>query len=111
MITIGILHSLNLGNEGLVFARADRGDPDYISLRDRYNEDKTSTVYEDVEDGLARLRSRREVMLVQESILRGFLRSKKQVFHQELKFFARQRPYFGGLILTKNSPLTPALKK
>ena len=49
-------------------------------------------------------------MHVNDQTLRSFF-DKNPFFHQKLRYLARQKPFFGGVITTKNSPLWPIFKK
>ena len=98
------------GNQVHFLTKAGQGDPDYKDFWDRHESETEDTTYKNIDDGLGLLLNDRIIMHVNDQSLRSFFNSNP-FFHQKLRYLARQKQFFGGVITTKNSPLWPIFKK
>ena len=72
------------------------------------NNNPGAYTYSSVDEGLEMIATDRKIMHVRALQLRGFL-AANPFFDMSLSLFGRERPYYGGVILNKNSPLTPLI--
>ena len=103
-------NSIFTGGQVHFLTKAGQGDPDYQDFWNRHQSGVEQTMYIKIEEALGLLRNDRIIMHVNDQALRNYFNANP-FFHQNLYFFARQRPFFGGLITTKISPLSPIFKR
>ena len=85
------------------------GDHDYSNFWKRVEDNPEDSTFSAIEDGLAKLQEGQYVLHTVESNLRAFFK-RNPYHHQELQLFARDRPVFYNVLLTKNNPLAPTLQ-
>ena len=84
---------------------AEQGDPDFITLWDRYEANPSETMYDSVEHGLKLIEEGQNVIYLDLNMILGHLKSKptKQMIH----IMKTGTFEFHNLIFGKNSPLLP----
>ena len=70
------------GDQMLFIIYVDKGDPDFVEYWARDQADKTETRFGTLKEGLGRIASNQEIMYIEESVLKGYLRAN--LFHSQV---------------------------
>ena len=100
---------LNADAEALYRAKAKTGDPDYIDLVKRINNNPNKILFSSVEEGLLKLKEGRNVIHITEGYLNGFFHSNP-FYHQPIKVFGTEKSRIDALIFPLNSPVREVMK-
>ena len=90
-------------------SKVKEGDPYYVEFWDRVQNNPEESTFSTIKEGLQHLRQDRYVIHTVASILRGFFKGNT-LPNQEIKVIYKDRPTFGCVLATKNSPLVPTLR-
>ena len=90
-------------------SKVKEGDPYYVEFWDKVQNNPEESTFSTIEEGLQHLRQDRYVIHTVASIIKGFFKSNT-IPNQEIKIIFKDRPTFGSVLATKNSPLVPTLR-
>ena len=97
------------GYQGWVYNTAQRGDPDFMSLWQRYQDNPEQTTFDSIKNGLEFIESGPNVIFLDRNMLLGHLKSNPT--SQEIHMINLRQYQLSTLFLYKNSPLSPMLQK
>ena len=100
---------VNVDTEAIYRAKAMAGDPDYIDLVKRMDNNPKEIQFSSAEDGLLKLKEGRNVIHITEGLLNGFFHTNP-FYHQPLKVFGIEKSRIDGLIFPLNSPVREVIK-
>ena len=100
---------IRAGNEAMYYFWKETGDREYEKFWQRLVDNPEESKYRSEKEGLDTIsEDTRNVMVCDETLLLGYL--KTNVNEQAPYLFAHQRWRYIGLMLHKNSPMTPVLR-
>ena len=99
-----------VGNEVWFLTKTNRGDPDYTKFWKRYLAYPTRSTFSSTAEGMNIIKEERRIAHLNDGTIRNYLKDNP-AYNEDLQYFAKQRPFWGGLILNKNSPLTEAFNQ
>lgn len=96
-------------NDALYTALVEKGHPDYSKYWQRVQANPDEFVADSVAEGLEQIATDRVVFHALAGDIRGFF--QENPFHvQSVEMVKAKNVFFNGLILTKNSPLSPSFR-
>ena len=100
---------IRVGNEAMYYFWKETGDTEYEKFWKRLEDNPEESKYRSEKEGLDTIsQDTKNVMVCDETLLLGYL--KTNVNEQAPYLFAHQRWRYIGLMLHKNSPMTPVLR-
>ena len=100
---------VNIDTEAIYRAKAMAGDPDYIDLVKRMDNNPKKILFSSAGEGLLKLKEGRNVIHITEGLLNGFFHSNP-FHHQPLKVFGTEKSRIDALIFPLNSPVREVMK-
>ena len=100
---------VNEGSEAIYRAKAMAGDPHYIDLVKRMDNNPKTILFSNAKEGLLKLKEGRNVIHITEGLLNGFFHSNP-FYHQPLKVFGTEKSMIDALIFPLNSPVREVMK-
>ena len=97
------------GSQGWISQEAEKGDPDFLSLWQRYQENPAEMTYYSIREGLELVESRPNIMYADKNKILAHLKSKPT--KQPLHMISIGESKYNSILFYKNSPLLPLFKQ
>ena len=97
------------GSQGWISQEAEKGDPDFLSLWQRYQENPAEMTYYSIREGLELVESRPNIMYADKNKILAHLKSKPT--KEPLHIISIGEFKYNSILFYKNSPLLPLFKQ